>query len=238
MLAQIPDGAAGLDQLVCVALGLPRSGWQDPAWLDRRDRGRRRFLWPPADCVNIAQVTLYSKELGAAIAQATYDTRENHGRAVLRELLSTMDLEGVLIQAVGEAFSAGVVLHTQKPFSAAHGAGGRLPLDRCRRSLPRSGERTKGNCIARSATSSSIPARSLSRQRFPSTVTGVIPLGPPGPNRLLTSSPRIGPAAAGSSNWSSAASVTASPPSSGTSFSPACAPRQKPCCTGEGPLVH
>jgi hypothetical protein len=56
----------------------------------------------------IAQVTLYSKALGAAIAQATYDTRENHERAVLRELLSTMDLEGVLIQADA--------LHTQKPF--------------------------------------------------------------------------------------------------------------------------
>ena len=76
--------------------------------LDRRDRCRRRGLWPPADCVNIAQVTLYSKALGAAIAQATYDTRENHERAVLRELLSTMDLEGVLIQADA--------LHTQKPF--------------------------------------------------------------------------------------------------------------------------
>ena len=53
-------------------------------------------------------MTLYSKALGAAIAQATYDTRENHERAVLRELLSTMDLEGVLIQADA--------LHTQKPF--------------------------------------------------------------------------------------------------------------------------
>ena len=56
----------------------------------------------------IAQVTLYSKALGAAIAQATYDIRENHERAVLRELLSSMDLEGVLIQAD--------TLHTQKPF--------------------------------------------------------------------------------------------------------------------------
>ena len=32
-----------------------------------------------------------------------------------------MDLEGVLIQADA--------LHTQKPFLAAHGAGGRLPFD-------------------------------------------------------------------------------------------------------------
>jgi hypothetical protein len=54
-------------------------------------------------------VTLYSKALGAAIAQATFDTRENHERAVLRELLSTMDLEGVLIQA-------DALHHTQKPF--------------------------------------------------------------------------------------------------------------------------
>ena len=80
---------------------------QDPAGLDCRDRGRRRGLWPPADCVYIAKVSLYSKALGAAIAQATYDTHENHERAVLRELLSTMDLEGVLIQADA--------LHTQKP---------------------------------------------------------------------------------------------------------------------------
>ena len=86
MLAQIPDGAVGLDQLVCVALGLPRSGWQDPAGLDCRDRVRRRRLWPPADCVYIAQATLCSNALGAAIAQATHDTRENHERAVLREL--------------------------------------------------------------------------------------------------------------------------------------------------------
>jgi hypothetical protein len=57
MIAQIPGGAAGLDQRLCVALGLPRRGWQDPAGLDRSDRGWRRGLWPPADCVNIAQVT-------------------------------------------------------------------------------------------------------------------------------------------------------------------------------------
>jgi len=31
MLAQIPGGAEALDQLVCVTLGLPRSGWEDPA---------------------------------------------------------------------------------------------------------------------------------------------------------------------------------------------------------------
>jgi hypothetical protein len=108
MLAQFPDGAAGLDQLVCVALELPHSGWQDPAGLDRRNRGRWPGLRPPADFVYISRVTLYSKALGAAIAQATDDTCENHERAVLRELLSTMNLEGILIQSDA--------LHTQKPF--------------------------------------------------------------------------------------------------------------------------
>ncbi len=83
-------------------------GRQDLAGLNRRDRWQWRGLWPPADCVNIAQVTPYSKVLGAAIAQSTFDTLENHERAVLRELLSSMDLEGVLIQADA--------LHTQKPF--------------------------------------------------------------------------------------------------------------------------
>ena len=53
-------------------------------------------------------MTPYSKALGAAIAQATFDTRENHERAVLRELLGELDLEGALIQADA--------LHTQKPF--------------------------------------------------------------------------------------------------------------------------
>ncbi len=55
----------------------------------------------------IAQMTLYFKAIGAAIAQATINTRENHQRTFLPELRSTMDLEGILIQA--DAF------HTQKP---------------------------------------------------------------------------------------------------------------------------
>ena len=77
MLAQIPDGATGLDQLVCDGKTLRGS-------IVATDGGG-----------------------GAFIAQETFDTRENHKRAVLRELLSTMDLEGVLIQADA--------LHTQKP---------------------------------------------------------------------------------------------------------------------------
>jgi hypothetical protein len=41
-------------------------------------------------------------------SQACYATSDNHERAVLRELLGELDLEGALIQADA--------LHTQKPF--------------------------------------------------------------------------------------------------------------------------
>jgi hypothetical protein len=77
---------------------------------------------------------------------------------VLKQLLGELDLAGVLIQADA--------LHTQRPFSTAQGAGGRLPPDRCRRSLPRSGEPTKRHCIARSGDSFRGNATSLSRQVF------------------------------------------------------------------------
>ena len=55
----------------------------------------------------IAQVTLYSAALGVAFIQACYATEENQERAVLRQLLGELDLEGVLIQANA--------LHTQRP---------------------------------------------------------------------------------------------------------------------------
>ncbi|MFN9917040.1 MAG: hypothetical protein ACK53L_30905, partial [Pirellulaceae bacterium] len=84
MLAQITDGATGLDQLVCEVKTLRGS-------IVATDGGGGAV---------IAQVTLYSKALGAAIAQATVDTRENPARAVRRELLSTRDRAGVLLQAV------------------------------------------------------------------------------------------------------------------------------------------
>ena len=57
---------------------------------------------------------------GAFIAQATYDTRENHERAVLREQRSTMDLEGDLIQADA--------LHTQKPIISSSRSRGPTSL--------------------------------------------------------------------------------------------------------------
>ena len=41
-------------------------------------------------------------------SQACYATGENHERAVLKQLLGELDLDGVLIQADA--------LHTQKPF--------------------------------------------------------------------------------------------------------------------------
>ena len=56
----------------------------------------------------IAQVTLYSAALGVAISQACYATGENHERAVLKQLMGQLDLEGVLIQADA--------LHAQQPF--------------------------------------------------------------------------------------------------------------------------
>ena len=91
-IAQIPGGAGDLEQLVCDGKTL------------------RGSIEPTAagGSVFIAQVTLYSAALGVAISQACYATGENHERAVLRQLLGELDLEGVLIQADA--------LHTQKPF--------------------------------------------------------------------------------------------------------------------------
>jgi hypothetical protein len=91
-IAQIPGGAGDLDQLVCDGKTLRGSIEPTPA-------GGSAF---------IAQVSLYSAALGVAIAQACYATGENHERAVLRQLLGELELEGVLIQADA--------LHTQRPF--------------------------------------------------------------------------------------------------------------------------
>ena len=82
-IAQIPGGAADLDQLVCDGKTLRGS-------IEPISGGGSAF---------IAQVTLYSSALGVAIAQACYATGENHERAVLKKLLGELDLEGVLIQA-------------------------------------------------------------------------------------------------------------------------------------------
>lgn len=49
---------------------------------------------------------------------------ENHERAVLRDLLGALEINGVLIQSD--------TLNTPKAFFTAPGAGSRLPLDRKR----------------------------------------------------------------------------------------------------------
>ena len=91
-IAQIPGGAADLDQLVCDGKTL---------------RGPIKHT-PGGGSAFIAQVTLYSAALGVAISHACYATGENHERAVLKHLLGELDLEGLLIQADA--------LHTQRPF--------------------------------------------------------------------------------------------------------------------------
>ncbi len=91
-IAQIPGGASDLDQLVCDGKTLRGS-------IEPTAGGGSAF---------IAQVTLYSAALGVAISQTCYATGENHERAVLRQLLGELDLDGVLIQADA--------LHTQRPF--------------------------------------------------------------------------------------------------------------------------
>ena len=85
MLAQIADQDRDLDQLICDGKTMRGSASQP----DGAD-GATRF---------VTQVTLYARELGVAIAQTSYDTGACHERAALKQLLGTLDLEGVLIQA-------------------------------------------------------------------------------------------------------------------------------------------
>jgi hypothetical protein len=59
----------------------------------------------------VAQVTLYARELGIALANETYDTHESSEKVVLRKLPCTIVLSRVLIQAdalqTTQAFLAG-----------------------------------------------------------------------------------------------------------------------------------
>ena len=91
-IAQIPGGAADLDQLVCGGKTLRGS-------IEPTAGGGSAF---------IAQVTLYSAALGVAISQGCYATGENHERAAFQKLLGELDLESVVSQADA--------LHTQRPF--------------------------------------------------------------------------------------------------------------------------
>lgn len=92
MISQIPGGATALEQLVCDGKTLKGSA------IETED-GHHRF---------VAQVTVYARALGIALAQKSYDTHASSERAALKELLSTMDLDGKLIQADA--------LHTTRPF--------------------------------------------------------------------------------------------------------------------------
>jgi hypothetical protein len=102
MISQIPGGEDHLDQLVCDGKTLRGSVPRQPPWPPANfivggqgsaietDDGNHRF---------VAQVTVYARALGVALAQKTYDTHESSERAALKELLSSLDLNGVLIQA-------------------------------------------------------------------------------------------------------------------------------------------
>lgn len=65
MLSQIPGGAEGLEPLVCDGKTLCGSATEG-------EDGKLRF---------VAQVTVYARALGVAMAQMSYDTGESHERA-------------------------------------------------------------------------------------------------------------------------------------------------------------
>jgi hypothetical protein len=94
MISQIPGGTEGLEQLVCDGKTLRGTAVET-------EDGGHRF---------VAQVTVYARALGVALAQKAYDTHESCERAALKELLSTLELEGTLIQADA--------LHTTQAFFA------------------------------------------------------------------------------------------------------------------------
>ena len=95
MISQIHGGADGLDQWVCDEKTLRGSAIET-------DDGNHRF---------VAQVTVYARSLGVALAQKTFDTHDTSELAALKELLSSLDLDGFLIQAdalhITQSFFAG-----------------------------------------------------------------------------------------------------------------------------------
>ena len=88
-IAQTPGGVEAFDQLIC------------------DDKALRASVEPTAGggSTFIAQVTLYSAALGLAISQACYATVENHERAVLKQLLGELDMQGLLNPAGCSAHS-------------------------------------------------------------------------------------------------------------------------------------
>ncbi len=87
--------AEGLETLVCDGKTLRGS-------IAETDSGAATF---------IAQVSLYSQNLGVAIAQTTYATDAGSETQALRQLLDAIELEGVLVQADA--------LHANRPFSSS-----------------------------------------------------------------------------------------------------------------------
>jgi hypothetical protein len=87
-------GVAELDTLVCDGKTLRGS-------IAETDSGAAKF---------IAQVSLYSKSLGVAIAQTTDATDASGEIQALRQLLEAMELDGILVQADA--------LHANRPFSS------------------------------------------------------------------------------------------------------------------------
>jgi hypothetical protein len=107
IIAQIADQNKDFDQLFCDGTTLRGSAAQP----DGAD-GATRF---------VTQVRLYARELGVAIALTSFDTGKSHERAALKALLSTLELEGVLIQADA--------LHASPAFLTRCGAGRRPAPD-------------------------------------------------------------------------------------------------------------
>lgn len=79
--SQIPGGAETLHQLLTGGKSLRGSA------IETED-GNHRF---------VVQVTVYVRTLAIALAQKTYDSHESSECSTLKELLSTLELHGVLI---------------------------------------------------------------------------------------------------------------------------------------------
>jgi hypothetical protein len=90
-------GVAELDTLVCDGKTLRGS-------IAETDSGAAKF---------IAQVSLYAKSLGVAIAQTTDATDASGEIQALRQLLEAVELDGILVQADA--------LHANRPFSSTSG---------------------------------------------------------------------------------------------------------------------
>ena len=106
MLAQIARQYKDVEQLICDGKTLQTLAAQP----DGADGGTRF----------VSQVTPYARELGVAIEQTSLDTGESHERAALKAMLSTLETEGVFIQADAR--------HTSPAFSMPRRAGAALLL--------------------------------------------------------------------------------------------------------------